>query len=356
MKKGIKIGNVITDEMKAVIRNKDLTSQQVGDILRSVLYPSEFDATSDGMSKMLASSMVRGYLAITLTCAESRRKELDRLNKYYNNPKAKCPEWFKEYYETNISFLNDAIIMISNIIHSSNNVSGVITNISKRLDTPPLTLVPQETGKPRAKSTNIIEGSNNVSKHYCPPSITSYKYNTNTNTNTNDTDRDRDIPPKSPEGLQGVSSPDEPRQPTSALDDPAAALGLDAGAGGGQPLARPAQDEPDADDGTDAGGALPDVKSVASEIEGSYRYKVNRGKLRKCLRSVLKKNSAAEVVNGYRRWLEVWKADDFQWAPSRITDWLYDGRFTELPRRGNLRAAPTVDPDTVPDEAHFDLV
>ncbi len=178
MKKGIKIGNVITDEMKAVIRNKELTSQQVGDILRSVLYPSEFDATADGMSKMLASSMVRGYLAITLACAESRRKELDRLNKYYNNPKAKCPEWFKEYYETNVSFLNDAILMISNIIHGSNNVSGVITNISDRLDSPPITLVPQETRNPRSKSTNIIEGSNNVSKHYCPPpnNVIQYQY------------------------------------------------------------------------------------------------------------------------------------------------------------------------------------
>ena len=78
--------------------------------------------------------------------------------------------------------------------------------------------------------------------------------------------------------------------------------------------------------------------------------------MRKCLKSVLKKNSAAEVLGGYRRWLDVWQADDFQWAPSRITDWLYDAKFLEEPRRGNTRAAPQVDPDTVSSGAHLDLV
>ena len=62
------------------------------------------------------------------------------------------------------------------------------------------------------------------------------------------------------------------------------------------------------------------------------------------------------VLDGYRRWLAVWQADDFQWAPSRITDWLYDAKFLEEPRRGNTRAAPQVDPDTVSSGAHLDLV
>lgn len=137
------------------------------------------------------------------------------------------------------------------------------------------------------------------------------------------------VPPKSPEGgLDAESSTSS--EPTSMLDDPAAALGLTA-------------------DGDE-------VSKIAAEIEGSYRYKVNRGKLRKCLKSVLKKNSAAEVLGGYRRWLAVWQADDFQWAPSRITDWLYDAKFLEEPRRGNTRAAPQVDPDTVSSDSHLDLV
>lgn len=139
------------------------------------------------------------------------------------------------------------------------------------------------------------------------------------------------VPPKSPEGgLDAESSTSH--EPKSMLDDPSAALGLPAG-------------------GTDDA-----VAKLAAEIEGSYRYKVNRGKLRKCLKSVLKKNSAAEVLDGYRRWLAVWQADDFQWAPSRITDWLYDAKFLEEPRRGNTRAAPQVDPDTVSSDSHLDLV
>ena len=136
------------------------------------------------------------------------------------------------------------------------------------------------------------------------------------------------IPPKSPRGLNAENSTSA--EPTSMLDDPATALGLPA-------------------DGDE-------VAKIAAEIEGGYRYKVNRGKLRKCLKSVLKKNSAAEVLGGYRRWLAVWQADDFQWAPSRITDWLYDAKFLEEPRRGNTRAAPQVDPDTVSSDSHLDLV
>ena len=135
------------------------------------------------------------------------------------------------------------------------------------------------------------------------------------------------VPPKSPRGLDG-ESPSESEGPRSMLDDPAAALGL------------PGE-----------GDAKEDVTSLAEEIESTYRYNVNRGKLRKCLISVLKKNTAAEIRDGYRRWLEMWKADDFQWAPSRITDWLYDGKFLEEPRRGARRAKPTVDPDTVSVEA-----
>ena len=141
------------------------------------------------------------------------------------------------------------------------------------------------------------------------------------------------VPPKSPEGLNGEISASS--EPVSMLDDPAAALGLPATVGG------------------EGAG---EVAKIAAEIESGYRYKVNRGKLRKCLKSVLKKNSAAEVLDGYRRWLAVWQADDFQWAPSRITDWLYDAKFLEEPRRGNTRAAPQVDPDTVSSDSHLDLV
>ena len=311
MKKGTRIGNVFTDEMKEVIRNKDLTSQQVGDILRAVLYPSEFEI-KDGTAKYIASSLQKGYVSMTFSCAESRRKELERLNNHYSQPKVKCPEWFPSYYKANVEYLGKILITLENIISGSNNISEDITNVSLTLDKPPITC-----------AYNI----NNK-----------YKYNTKSKSNDTDTNTDT-IPPKSPEGLKGESSSSS--EPVSMLDNPAAALGL-----------------PDGQDSANDGRAHDgdEVAKIAAEIEGSYRYKVNRGKLRKCLKSVLKKNSAAEVIGGYRRWLAVWEADDFQWAPSRITDWLYDAKFLEKPRRGNTRAAPQVDPDTVSSGAHLDLV
>lgn len=366
MKKGIKIGNVFTDEMKAVIRNQDLTSQQVGDILRAVLYPGEFEA-SDGTAKMLARQMTRGYLSVTLACAESRLKELNRLDKYYDGPKAKRPDWFDDYYEANAAFLEEVIDRIAGVIDGVEIGWQDVIGISDRLEMPPLTL------SSRAKSNNVSKHysassnvskhyseSNNVSKHYSESnnvlplqkrgSITSNNINTNTKdngngkSNDNGTDRDGEVPPKSPRGLRGAKRTSS-RQPDSALDDPTGALGLAEGEG----AADAAREGGDAPDPADANG-------IADEIEATYRYSVNRGKLRKCLRSVLKKNAAAEVLGGYRLWLEAWKADDFQWAPSRITDWLYDGRFREKPRRSATRAKPAVDPDTVSTDAHLDLV
>ena len=313
MKKGTRIGNVFTDEMKEVIRNKNLTSQQVGDILRSVIYPSEFEIT-DGTAKYIAHSLLPGYVAMTLSCAESKNKELERLNNHYSSPKVKTPDWFPRYYKTNSDFISKVLVMLSNIITSPDNVSdNVITNVSLTLDKPPITL---------AYNTN----NNN-------------KYNSKSKYNDTDTDTDTN-PPKSPEGLNGEKSTSS--EPVSMLDDPAAALGL------------PVDGQDSAKDGRSQDSD--EVAKIAAEIEGGYPYKVNRGKLRKCLKSVLKKNSASEVLGGYRRWLAVWETDDFQWAPSRITDWLYDAKFLEKPRRGNTRAAPQVDPDTVSSDSHLELV
>ena len=314
MKKGTRIGNVFTDEMKEVIRNKDLTSQQVGDILRSVLYPSEFEIT-DGTAKYIAKSLTRGYVEVTLSSAESRLNELDRLNRHYETKKSKCPDWFPAYYKLNSEYLNNVILTLLKIVERSTNVSDDITNVSATLDNPPITL-----NKLKLKD----------------------KLKDKLKLNDTDTDTDTEVPPKSPGGLRGENSTSS--EPTSLLDDPAAALGLPSGEGG----------KDSAKDGRAQNGD--EVAKIAAEIESGYRYKVNRGKLRKCLKSVLKKNSAAEVLGGYRRWLAVWQADDFQWAPSRITDWLYDAKFLEQPRRGNTRAAPQVDPDTVSSDSHLDLV
>jgi len=75
--------------------------------------------------------------------------------------------------------------------------------------------------------------------------------------------------------------------------------------------------------------------ALAAEIEGTEafrRARVNRGELRKCLTSCLKKNSAAEIMAGLRAWEAAWAREGWRYIPGRITDWLYDGKYLEKPR------------------------
>jgi hypothetical protein len=41
---------------------------------------------------------------------------------------------------------------------------------------------------------------------------------------------------------------------------------------------------------------------------------------------------------GLSRWSEVWRAEDWRYAPGRITDWLYDGKYLEEPRKKEAAA------------------
>ena len=310
MKKGTKIRNVFTDEMMGVIRNKELTDAQVGSIIRNIVYPGEFDS-SDCMAKVFARSFYGDYLDLTLSCAESKRKELERLNKHYSNPKNKCPAWFPKHYETFSKYYDNVIETLVNVINNLNNTSFDFSIVSKVLDNVPITF-----------AIGIVTNTNTNTKD-------------NTNTNTNDTETvDSSIPPKSPEG--GLEGAGDDHLPPSILDDPKKVAGAPTGA-------------PDEE-------GDPTVESIAAEVERDYPYRINPGKLRKCLTSVRKKNAAADVLAGYRKWLAVWKRDNFRWAPNRISDFFYDGKFAEEPRLGSGQLKQASDPDTVSTTASLDLV
>ena len=51
------------------------------------------------------------------------------------------------------------------------------------------------------------------------------------------------------------------------------------------------------------------------------------------------KNSArleewfVEVLDGLTAWTEAWKADDWQYAPGKITKWLADEKYLQPPRK-----------------------
>lgn len=74
----------------------------------------------------------------------------------------------------------------------------------------------------------------------------------------------------------------------------------------------------------------------------------NRRSLRRVLIPLVKKNCAVEgdgvkgvdylklkdaILKGLAAWTEAWKADDWQYAPGKITKWLMDEKYLEEPRK-----------------------
>ena len=88
---------------------------------------------------------------------------------------------------------------------------------------------------------------------------------------------------------------------------------------------------------------------LAGELEATDAWghmRVNRAKLMKCLCSVLKKNGGAalahetvrKIKGGLLAHAQGWAADDWRYAPGKITDWLYDGKWLEEPRKKEAAA------------------
>ena len=293
MKKTTKIRNVLTDEMIELIRNKDLTSAQVGDILRFIIFPGEFEVT-DGMAKVFAESFRRDYLELCLSCAESKLKEVERLRSFYESPKRKCPSWFAEYYEKNHKYYQNIIKAITNIIKVGNNDLKHYQDIIKACDNVPLIL------------DNVIKPTNiNINQ-----------------IKSNQTKRDRDIDILTPISPKG----DEELPPAISADD----------------LLNASEEEgASADEKESLQVQAIKLAETIEQTEAYARMRVNRKKLIRCLISVLKKNSGAgeEILAGLERWTEVWKLDGWQYVPGRITDWIYDGKYLQEPRKKTAAAS-----------------
>lgn len=81
---------------------------------------------------------------------------------------------------------------------------------------------------------------------------------------------------------------------------------------------------------------------LADAIEKSSafaRMRVNRRNLMRHLLPLAEKNSARlaewakEVLDGLDAWTAAWKADDWQYAPGKITKWLVDEKYLQPPRK-----------------------
>lgn len=98
------------------------------------------------------------------------------------------------------------------------------------------------------------------------------------------------------------------------------------------------------------------TETLAQDIEQTEafgRMRVNRRNLMRHLLPIVKKNCAAEgederasnetrcafwklhktILDGLAAWTAAWKADDWQYAPGKITKWLADEKYLQPPRK-----------------------
>ena len=84
------------------------------------------------------------------------------------------------------------------------------------------------------------------------------------------------------------------------------------------------------------------TETLAQDIEQTEafgRMRASERSLRRCLIPLAEKNSARldewrrEVLDGLDAWTAAWKADDWQYAPGKITKWLVDEKYLQPPRK-----------------------
>lgn len=88
-----------------------------------------------------------------------------------------------------------------------------------------------------------------------------------------------------------------------------------------------------------ANGMANAMAETLERTEAFARMRVNRRNLMRHLLPLAEKNSARleewgkEVLDGLDAWTEAWKADDWQYAPGKITKWLADEKYLQPPRK-----------------------
>ena len=111
--------------------------------------------------------------------------------------------------------------------------------------------------------------------------------------------------------------------------------------------------EPPPQEGLTLADVVVDIAECLAKKEAFGHMRASERSLRRCLIPIVKKNCAvgngdavdldeaamlkAKIVGGLIAWTEAWKADDWQYAPGRITKWLVDEKYLQPPRK---KAAP----------------
>ena len=87
------------------------------------------------------------------------------------------------------------------------------------------------------------------------------------------------------------------------------------------------------------GGEVDKIADSIEQTEAFRRMRVNRRNLLRCLKSLAEKNIErfedwrSELMHGLLEWTEAWSADDWQFAPGKITTWLKDEKYLQEPRK-----------------------
>ena len=111
--------------------------------------------------------------------------------------------------------------------------------------------------------------------------------------------------------------------------------------------------EPPQQEGLTLADVAMDIADCLARQEAFGHMRASERSLRRCLIPIVKKNCAvgngdavslddaamlkAKIISGLIAWTEAWKADDWQYAPGRITKWLVDEKYLQPPRK---KAAP----------------
>jgi len=96
-----------------------------------------------------------------------------------------------------------------------------------------------------------------------------------------------------------------------------------------------------------------DLAALVAASEAFGHMRVNERALKRCLLPIVRKNCAAgedgeadsgkadelerKITDGLAAWTAAWKADDWQYAPGKISKWLADEKYLQPPRK---KAAP----------------
>ncbi len=266
------LGTLVTREMKVMLQDEGLTKEQRFDVLAAVMFDTPIKN------------------ALLASFAKSLKAGFDRVN----TVRYKAINCHRESAREEARRAREAKRKLADIDYNDNQLQSIDINDNQLATT----------------STHIHRQSKNISP-YKPPK------------------GGKKVPDKvRPEDLVGNSGKKKGvasrTEPTPKNSDPIADYLLGLPDGNCEPTAK---------------GMANAMAETLEQTEAFGRMRVNRRNLTRHLIPLAEKNSARlaewakEVLDGLAAWTVAWKADDWQYAPGKITKWLADEKYLQPPRK-----------------------